>query len=368
MMSIPQKRWTLIIIVTVLLFWSTYVVSHFYRFLISPLSSTQTFRVLVEPGTSVHHLLKDLHTKGYMPHPRFFLVLAYLKGATDKLKPGEYQVDAGTTPSQLLDKIMAGKAIFYRFTMVEGWTFSQLMAALNHVTVIKHQLNLHSPEPILAQLGFPPRNPEGLFYPATYYFSTDTTDSDLLKWSYLLLEKKLQAAWKNRAAHLPYRTSYHALIAASLVEKETAIAKERPMIAGVIERRLKAGIPLQIDASVIYGLGMHYTGKLTIEDLHHDTPYNTYLRKGLPPTPIANPSYASLEAVFHPDHRKNLYFVAKGDGTHQFSEDLTEHNWAVQRYQLDQHYPYVKKTKPCQRFWYMSQSMRLFFCQLNEFR
>lgn len=361
------KRWALIVIITLFLFFlSTYVVSHYYRFLTSPLSATQTFRIVLEPGASVHHLLRDLRAQGYRPPPRFFLALAYLKGATDKLKPGEYQFDPGTTPGQLLDQIIAGKAIFHRFTIVEGWTFNQLMNGLNNVTTIKHQLPPCSPAQVLTQLGLSARNPEGLFYPATYYFSANTRDSDLLKWSNLLLEKKLQTAWEARAEHLPYKTAYQALIAASLVEKETAIAKERPMIAGVIARRLKAGIPLQIDASIIYGLGAHYVGKLTLEDLHKDTPYNTYLRKGLPPTPIANPSYASLRAVLHPDHSKNLYFVAKGDGTHQFSVDLVEHNRAVQRYQLDQRYPYIRKKRSCQSFWYMSKSMRVFFCKLIE--
>ncbi len=240
------------------------------------------------------------------------------------------------------------------------------MNGLNNVTTIKHQLHQRSPAQVLTQLGLSARNPEGLFYPATYYFSANTRDSDLLKWSNLLLEKKLQTAWEARAEHLPYKTAYQALIAASLVEKETAIPKERPMIAGVIARRLKAGIPLQIDASIIYGLGAHYVGKLTLEDLHKDTPYNTYSRKGLPPTPIANPSYDSLRAVLHPDHSKNLYFVAKGDGTHQFSVDLVEHNRAVQRYQLDQRYPYIRKKRSCQSFWYMSKSMRVFFCKLIE--
>ena len=153
------------------------------------------------------------------------------------------------------------------------------------------------------------------------------------------------------------------------MEKETAIAKERPMIAGVIVRRLQAGIPLQIDASIIYGLGSAYSGKLTVEDLRKDTPYNTYTRRGLPPTPIASPSLASITAALHPDQSQNLYFVAKGDGSHQFSQNLSEHNLAVQLYQLDQRYPYLKKKSSrlnCQNLWFVSQSMRTFFCQLNN--
>ena len=362
-----SKRLTLVALIILLVFFlSTYFVVHYYRFLESPLNPTQTIHIVFKPGASVHHLLTDLQNQGYMSHSRFFLLLAYVKGATNKLKTGEYQFDPGTTPGQLLDQMLAGKAIFHRFTIVEGWTFQQLISALNNLSTVKHQLKHVSSEQVLANLGLPAQNPEGLFYPATYYFSAGAKDSDLLKWSYRLLEKKLQAAWKDRAANLPYKTAYQALIVASLVEKETAIAKERPMIAGVIVRRLQAGIPLQIDASVIYGLGVHYTGKLTIEDLRKDTPYNTYTRKGLPPTPIASPSYASLVAALHPDHSQNLYFVAKGDGSHQFSAHLAEHNMAVQLYQLDQRYPYVKKRRSCQSFWYLSKSMRSFFCKLND--
>lgn len=361
-----HKRLTLIaLVILVVIFLCSYFVSHYHRFLVTPLNPTQTIHIVFDPGSSVHHLIADLQQQAELSHPRYFLLLAYVKGATNKLKTGEYQFDPGTTPGQLLDQMLAGKAIFHRFTIVEGWTFQQLIGALNNLSYVKHQLNHVSQEQILANLGLPAQNPEGLFYPATYYFSAGVKESDLLKWSYQLMEKKLQAAWQDRAADLPYKTAYQALIAASLVEKETAIAKERPMIAGVIVRRLQAGIPLQIDASIIYGLGEHYTGKLSIEDLRKDTPYNTYTRRGLPPTPIASPSFVSIMAALHPDHSQNLYFVAKGDGTHQFSADLAEHNWAVQRYQLDQRYPYVKKRKSCQRLWYVSQSMRAFFCKLN---
>jgi UPF0755 protein len=361
------KRWVFIALIILLLIFSfTYFVVHFYRFLVSPINPTQTLHVVFEPGSSVHHLVLDLQNQTAMPQPRFFLLLAYLKGATNKLKTGEYQFDPGTTPDQLLDQMLSGKCILHRFTIVEGWTFQQLISALNHLTTIGHQLPPISSEQVLANLRLPAENPEGLFFPATYYFSARTQDTDLLKRSYQLLEKKLRDAWEHRAAALPYKTPYQALIAASLIEKETAIAKERPMIAGVIVRRLQANIPLQIDASIIYGLGVHYNGKLGIGDLRKDTPYNTYTRRDLPPTPICSPSFASITAALHPDQSQNLYFVAKGDGSHQFSAHLADHNWAVQRYQLDQRYPYVKKTKSCQSLWYLSSSMRVFLCQLKS--
>lgn len=363
-----SRRLTLCaIVVLILSVFLTYFAVQYHRFLITPLSKTQTIHYIFEPGSSVHRLINELHAQGFMQHPRFFLLLSYWKSTTNKLKTGEYLFDPGTTPTQLLEQMRAGNVILHRFTIVEGWTFQQLITALNTLPYVKHKLNHVSAEQVLANLGLPPENPEGLFFPATYYFSLGAKDTDLLKWSYQLLEKKLNQAWLTRETCLPYKTRYDALIAASLVEKETAIPKERPMIAGVITRRLQKGIPLQIDASIIYGLGSHYMGKLTIDDLRKDTPYNTYTRRGLPPTPIAIPSLISIDAVLHPDHSQNLYFVAKGDGSHQFSSNLREHNRAVQVYQLDTHYPTIKKrTKNCQSLWYLSQKMKSLFCGLNE--
>jgi UPF0755 protein len=365
-----SKRLTLVaIIILVLSVFLTYFTVQYYRFLITPLSKTQTIHYLLEPGSSVHRLVEDFQAQGFITHPRFFLFLAYSKGATNKLKTGEYIFDPGTTPSQLLEQMRAGDVILHRFTLVEGWTFQQVIAALQTLPYVKHTLDLRSSEQVLATLGLPPQNPEGLFFPATYYFSLGAKDTDLLKWSYQLLDKKLHQKWLTRESDLPYKTPYEALIAASLVEKETAIPKERPMIAGVIARRLQKGMPLQIDASIIYGLGNHYTGKLTVEDLRKDTPYNTYTRRGLPPTPIAIPSLTSIEAVLHSDHSENLYFVAKGDGSHQFSSNLVEHNRAVQRYQLDTRYPQLrKKGRNCQSLWYVSKQMKSLFCRLNEIK
>lgn len=356
-----DKRRVLILfaILIIAIFVNVFFLRPYLRFLQTPLSQTKNITLLLTQGSSVHRLLASLQAQGYLKqHPNFFLLLAYIKGATDKLKPGEYSFDPGSTPGQLLEQILAGKVVLHRFTLVEGWTFQQMMTALNALPTIKHTLCGVSSAKLLTQLGFTAQNPEGLFFPATYYFSLNTKDSDLLKWAYRLREKKLQAAWKTRAADLPYQIPYQALIVASLVEKETAIAKERPMVAGVILRRLKIGVPLQIDSTVIYGLGAHYQAKLTSEDLRKDTPYNTYTRRGLPPTPIDNPSLASIVASLHPDHSHNLYFVARGDGTHQFSADLAAHNIAVQRYQIDK-YPYIKKTN-CPP-WYLSKTLGALF-------
>jgi UPF0755 protein len=363
-----SKKLTLIaLIALVLSIFLSYFAVQYRRFLITPLSKTDVIHYVLKPGSSMHRLVDDLTAQGFLKHPRFFYFLAYSKGATNKLKTGEYLFDPGTTPYQMLEQMLAGDVILHRFTIVEGWTFQQLLTALQALPYVAHTLNQTSTEQVLANLGLSPENPEGLFFPATYYFSLGAKDTDLLKWSYQLLEKKLNQEWLKRANNLPYKTAYEALIAASLVEKETAIPKERPMIAGVIARRLQKEMPLQIDASIIYGLGVHYTGKLTVEDLRKDTPYNTYTRRGLPLTPIGMPSLNSIEATLHPDHSQNLYFVAKGDGSHQFSSNLTEHNRAVQIYQLDVRYPIIrKKTKSCQSLWYLSKRMKSLFCQLNE--
>jgi UPF0755 protein len=363
-----SRRLTLFaIIILIISIFLIYFTVQYRQFLSTPLSKTQSIHYLFQQGASVHRLVDDLHKQGFLKHPNLFLFLAYSKGATNKLKAGEYVFLPGTTPKQLLEKMLLGNVIFHRFTIVEGWTFQQLKTALDALPFVEHTLDHVSTEQILTTLGLPPQNPEGLFLPATYYFSLGKKDSDLLKWSYQLLEKKLNHAWQARDPNLPYRTPYDALIAASLVEKETAIAQERPMIAGVIARRLQKGIPLQIDASIVYGLGDLYAGKLNIEDLRKDTLYNTYIRKGLPPTPIAIPSLKSIDAVLHPDHSQNLYFVAKGDGSHQFSNTLIAHNLAVQVYQLDKRYPQIrKKNKNCQALWYLSKPMRSLFCQLNE--
>jgi len=360
-------RYTLIVIVFVLtlLALSIFLIftAEYCRFLLTPVSRTQTIDYFFEPGASVHRLVADLQAKGFIQHPDFFLLLAYWKGATNKLKTGEYVFVAGLTPGQLLDQMLVGNVILHRFTIVEGWTFQQLITALKALPDIHHPLNQVSPEHVLIQLSLPPQNPEGLFFPATYYFSLGGEDTDLLKRSYHRLEKKLNQMWTTRVAHLPYKTPYEALIAASLVEKETALSQEQPMIAGVIARRLEKAMPLQIDASIIYGLGPAYTGKLTIDDLRKDTPYNTYTRRGLPPTPIAMPSVRAIDAVLHPDQSENLYFVAKGDGSHQFSRNLVQHNVAVQRYQIDKRYPRMeKKIKRCSSLWYLSKTIKMLVC------
>lgn len=332
------------------------------HFMTTPLIPTAGRPVdyVFKPGASITTLANDLQNLGMLQHPDFFIALVYSQGATKKLQAGEYLFSPGITPKQLLNQMIKGQVVYHRFTIVEGWTFKKLLTALNNAPQITHTFSNANIEKIMMSLGLPMRNPEGLFFPATYSYAADATDISLLKQAYQKMNKELRNQWSKRAANLPYKTPYEALIAASLVEKETAQMSERPLIAGVIERRLKQNIPLQIDSTVIYGLGDNYTGKIKLADLQQDTLYNTYTRRGLPPTPIAMPSLAALNAVLHPDNSNFMYFVAKGDGTHQFSTSLQEQNQAVTLYQIDMIYPvFMKKiVQTSCGPWYLSTNMK----------
>ncbi|MDF2867658.1 MAG: aminodeoxychorismate lyase, partial [Gammaproteobacteria bacterium] len=238
-------------------------------------------------------------------------------------------------------------------TLIEGWNSQQILAALANKSAITHTLaGLNSAE-IKGRLGIKEPNLEGLFYPDTYHFVKGTTDLAFLLRAYTTLQNYLQAEWAARQANLPYQTPYQALIAASLIEKEAKLREERPLISGIIVKRLQNNMRLQIDASVIYGLGENYTGKLRRRDMQIDTPYNTYLYKGLPPTPIAIPSLASIHAALHPVITDNIFYVSRGDGGHYFSADLANHNKAIQQFLLK---------KPAQQILMLSgdYSMNLF--------
>lgn len=303
------------------------------RFFFTPISVTnQTVVFSVSPGTAMPQLARDLYRQGILKDPHYFLLLAKLRGDLTHIKVGEYQLDPGTTPAGLLNKLVKGEILLRKITFVEGWTFQQMMAAINAHPTLSHTLQGQSPEVIMATIGHPGENPEGMFYPDTYLFSFATKDTKILTMAYDLMQKKLQKAWKMRAPELTYSSTYQALIVASMIEKETAQAKERPMIAGVILRRLQKQMPLQIDATVIYGLGPEHSGALRRTDLTVDNPYNTYTRRGLPPTPIGMPSEKSIQAALNPSGGKALFYVAKGDGTHVFSENFQTHRSAVQRY------------------------------------
>ena len=223
-------------------------------------------------------------------------------------------------------------------TFIEGWTFRQIREALNSSEGIEHISMELTDAQIMERIGASESNPEGLFFPDTYYFVQGMSDIDILQRAYRTMQAKLQAAWDKKTQSLPYQSPYQALIMASIIEKETAKASERPLVAKVFLNRLKIGMRLQTDPTVIYGLGQKYEGNLHKVDLQNDTPYNTYTREGLPPTPIAMPGMASIEAALNPATQSSaLYFVSKRDGSHAFSSSLEEHNRAVVRYQLEQH-------------------------------
>lgn len=301
-----------------------------YKYL--PSKNFQVAEVYIPPGTSIHGIANILHKQGVLERPKAFVFMARLENVTKYIKAGEYVVPTNITPSQLLQLLRSGKVRYREITFIEGWRFNHMINALEKNPYLKHDCLGKSPQEIMALLGDPEKNPEGRFYPNTFTFARGTNESLILKESYQLMKKELAKAWNQRAPNLPYLSADDAVIVASLIEKETAVAAERPIIAGVILRRLHDNMLLQIDPTVIYALGEKYTGKLSKEDLKFNSTYNTYLYKGLPPSPIAMPGLASLNAALHPADGQALYYVSKGDGTHEFTATLAEHHEAIHKY------------------------------------
>ncbi len=313
----------------------TWFYMDYQDFVVAPLPlHGQALHYEVRPGTSLRGLADALSARRLIGHPRYLVWLGRRMGVAQRLQAGEYEFPPGTTPRGLLSRIAEGRVVQYPLTIVDGWTFRQLLAAVEASPVLIHTLRGFTPRRIMARLGHPGQDPEGWFFPDTYRFPRGTTDLQFLARAYRTMQRELQAQWRERATGLPLKTPYQALILASIVEKETAVPAERAEIAGVFERRLERGMRLQADPTVIYGLGPRFNGDLTSRDLTRYTPYNTYRIDGLPPTPIAIPGLASIRAVLHPAPGKSLYFVARGDGTHVFSETLAEHDRAVERYLL----------------------------------
>jgi UPF0755 protein len=268
--------------------------------------------------------------------PIYLEAYARLNGLATRLQAGEYALTPGLTPPALLERIVAGQVIQYPLTVVEGWTFRQLRQALAaHPKLVQTLAGLSDAE-IMTRLGRPGDHPEGRFLPDTYHFPAGFTDAAFLRRALTAMDQRLADLWKRRSPAAPLQEPYQALILASIIEKETGMAAERAEIAGVFARRLRQGMRLQTDPTVIYGLGEAFDGNLRRRDLETDTPYNTYTRAGLPPTPIALPGLAALEAAVNPADGDTLYFVADGEGGHVFSRTLEEHNRAVRRYQLKQ--------------------------------
>lgn len=289
--------------------------------------------VEIHKGDSFQQITKTLTTLNLPIQPLWFKVLAIEKHAFNKLKAGEYELKNGMTMPDVLALFSSGKTKRYAITFPEGWTLKQVLQSLNDNPKLDHQIKNADTSELMAKLGASGQHPEGLFFPDTYFFEKHTSDIALLTSAYRKLQSTLEEAWQHRAEGLPIKTPYEALILASIVEKETGKAEERPQIAGVFIRRLQQGMLLQTDPTVIYGMGESYQGNIRHQDLIASTPYNTYIIKGLPPTPIAMPGKAAINAALHPDNSDKLYFVAKGDGSHQFSTTLEEHNQAVNTYQ-----------------------------------
>jgi len=285
-------------------------------------------------GQNLTVVAADLYRSGIIDHPRYLRWIARWQGNADQIKVGEYALTPGMTIQQFLDKIIRGDVIQYPATIIDGWTYNQLRHYLGTIDGIEHHPAALEPQHVISRLGYDERPPEGLFLPDTYYYTRGMSDLDILERAYQAMSHFLQQAWEQRAADLPYQTPYEALIMASIIEKETAVASERKQIAGVFVRRLQKHMRLQTDPTVIYGIGENFDGNLRSRDLKADSPYNTYRHRGLPPTPIAMPGSDSILAALHPDEGDTLYFVARGDGTHQFSATITEHNKAVRKYQL----------------------------------
>ncbi|MEW8313450.1 MAG: endolytic transglycosylase MltG [Candidatus Thiodiazotropha endolucinida] len=289
---------------------------------------------ILHPGMTVRSLAEDLQQRGMLEKPILLRFIARWQGQASKLKAGEYYLPAGTTPPKLLEILSSSQVVQYALTIIEGWTFDQLMAAIRRDPVLEHSLKEVTNDQVMQHLGLDDLHPEGRFYPDTYHFPRGTTDAAFLKRAYKRMESVLEQAWQQRKKQLPLKSPYEALILASIIERETGIPEERGKIAGVFIRRLKRGMLLQTDPTVIYGMGESYNGNIRKRDLTRDTPYNTYLHKGLTPTPIAMPSGAAIRAALNPEEGNSLYFVATGDGGHYFSSTLEEHNKAVRKYQL----------------------------------
>ena len=328
----------LVFIVTALLagilaFW---LFDRYQRFADTPIAGIgEDASLVVASGDNFAGVLRKLHALGVSPRrdPEWQLLARQL-GAASRLQVGEYALPAGITPRRLLLDMRDGKVVRRRFTIVEGWSWRQVRAALARAEPLEQETAGLDDAALMAALGHAGVHPEGRFLPETYLYTRGDSDLDILERAYDAMDQALESAWTGRAEGLPLASSEEALVLASIVEKETGIAEERPMIAGVFLRRLDKGMRLQTDPTVIYGMGKDYAGNIRRADLARDTPYNTYTRAGLPPTPIAMPGVAALQAVTHPAGGDALYFVAVGDGSgrHVFSGTLAAHQAAVREY------------------------------------
>jgi len=306
-----------------------------FWFALSPIElAAPTVDFSIRPGSTLRSATRQIVDAGVLVPDWKFIMLARANGAGSRIKAGSYEVIEGVTPFLLLRKIMRGDYAQAEILFVEGWQFRQMREAMKTHADLKHDSGALSDSEIMTKLGAPDKAPEGMFFPDTYVFAKGSSDLAVLARAYRAMQEQLRSAWEQRSPDLPITDPYEALILASIVEKETGNEGDRTAIAGVFSNRLRRGMKLQTDPSVIYGLGERFDGNLRKRDLAGDTPFNTYTRLGLPPHPIAMPGRASIAAVMHPAETDALYFVSRGNGTSEFSSTLAEHNRAVAKYQM----------------------------------
>lgn len=297
------------------------------------IQSGKSIEFVIKPGSSVRVLAREIQDAGVPMQPILFEALARISAKANKMKAGSFELKPGETPLDVLNKIVNGEFSQDSLVIIEGWTFRQMRNLIDAHPSLKHDSAGLTEKELMKKINSSFLLPEGLFFPDTYIFPKGASDLQIYQQAHQSMLKHLDEIWKEKNAVLPYKTPYDALIMASIVEKETGQASERAMIASVFTNRLKMGMLLQTDPTVIYGMGEQYKGKIHKRDLLGDTPYNTYTRPGLPPTPIALPGMASLSAAMNPANSSARYFVARGDGSSQFSANLTDHNRAVNKFQ-----------------------------------
>jgi UPF0755 protein len=309
----------------------------FRAFVETPLSIEEgTVVYQVRRGATLASVAADLESAGMIGDARYLQWYGRYTGQASRLRAGEYRLTDDLVPDTLLALLTSGRSIEYQLTLVEGWNIRQVRAAVAAHDALVHDTTGLDDVELMAQLGRPGVHPEGRFFPDTYRFPRGTSDLAFLRRAMERMDAQLEAAWSGRSDDIPLENPEQALILASIVEKETGQASERADIAGVFTRRLQKGMKLQTDPTVIYGMGERFDGNIRRKDLREDTPYNTYVHRGLPPTPICMPGREALDAAVNPADGKALYFVSRGDGTHVFSATLKAHNAAVRKYQLKQ--------------------------------
>lgn len=309
-------------------------VSSLVLFYFQPLVKKESIDFVLVPGTNSQQVAHALERAGVLKHPLMFIVMVRLQGEARNLQAGGYRFYPGIKASQILYALANGKVAIEELMIPDGWTFQEVLAVLAANPYVQHTLTGKSSKEIAHILGIKYDNPEGWFFPDTYYFTWGTSDQSLLRQGYQSMQFHLNAAWLTRDSQLHYRNPYEALIVASMIAKEAKLSSENAVIAAVILNRWRIRMKLQIDPTVIYGMGNSYQGEITSKALRTSTPYNTYVKYGLPPTPICLPGQVAINAALHPQKTKALYFVAKGDGSHIFSETLAEQDKAVRKYIL----------------------------------